>query len=103
MTPGAAQTDGRGRGYRVVVGVEVGDEDGADPGQNLVHGVAVVAAELAERPLAAVQQQRGAGAEVDQRPAHVPHLHGQGRARSQEHHLREARATCGETQRRRQP
>lgn len=44
--------------YCVVVGVQVGHEDGGDPGQNLVHGVAVVSAELTEGSLAAVQQQR---------------------------------------------
>lgn len=41
----------------MVVGVQVRHEDGGDVGQHGVHGVAVVAAELAEGPLATVQQQ----------------------------------------------
>lgn len=47
-----------GRADRVVVGVQVRDEDGGDVGQHGVHGVTVVAAQLAEGSLAAVQQQR---------------------------------------------
>lgn len=49
----------------MVVGVQVRDEDGGDVAQHGVHGVAVMAAELAEGPLAAVQQQRLAGAAAD--------------------------------------
>lgn len=44
--------------YCVVVGVHVRDEDGRDLGQNVVHVLSVVSAELPERPLATVQQHR---------------------------------------------
>lgn len=47
-----------------MVGVKVRHEDGGDVGQDLVHAVAVVTAELPERSLAAVQQQRPPGAAV---------------------------------------
>lgn len=42
--------------------MQVGDEDGGDLGQDLVHLVSVLPAELAEGSLAAVQQQRLTGA-----------------------------------------
>lgn len=45
-----------GWAHRVVVGMQVWDEDGGDAAQHGVHTVAVVPAELAEGPLATVQQ-----------------------------------------------
>lgn len=42
----------------MVVGVHVRDEDGRDLGQDVVHVLSVVSAELPERPLATVQQHR---------------------------------------------
>lgn len=53
--------------YRVVVGVQVRDEDGGDVGQDGVHGVSVVSAELAEGSLATVQQQRLARAAANRK------------------------------------
>lgn len=50
----------------MVVGVQVRHKDGGDVGQHGVHGVAVVAAELAEGPLATVQQQRPSRAAAKQ-------------------------------------
>lgn len=41
-----------------MVGVQVRDEDGGDLRQNVVHGVSVVSAELPERSLATIQQER---------------------------------------------
>lgn len=74
-----------GGAHRVVVGVQVRDEEGGDVGQNGVHGVAVVTAQLTEGSLAAVQQQRLTRAAATQQTG----------SDALEHHISTCEPACG--------
>lgn len=69
----------------MVVGVQVRDEEGGDVGQNGVHGVAVVTAQLTEGSLAAVQQQRLTRAAATQQTG----------SDALEHHISTCEPACG--------